>query len=120
MHILLQYEDGSLATVAYLSNGSRAYSSERIEVTADNKLGALTDFKQLECAQGLGVRRSRLWLSSDKGHPRQIREFLAALRSGGGQPIDTASYFSSAAVAIAAAMQPRRRADDVDTILGGG
>ncbi|HTT07461.1 MAG TPA: bi-domain-containing oxidoreductase [Gammaproteobacteria bacterium] len=101
VHIELRFEDGSLALVRYLSNGSRAYTSERVEVFCDNRTAVLTDFRLLELAQGARVHRQRRWLRADKGHAMQIAAFLAALR--GGEPVASDSYLASSRVTIEAA-----------------
>ncbi len=104
VHITLSFADGSIATVAYLSNGSKAYSRERVEVYCDNKTAVLTDFRTLELAQGMRVKRSRLWFSRDKGHPGQIAHFLEAVAGKDTQTIDTDGYFASSLSTIRAAM----------------
>ncbi len=38
VHSTLSYPDGSLAHIAYLSNGSKAFTSERVEVFCDNRV----------------------------------------------------------------------------------
>lgn len=102
-HITLSYADGSLATIAYLSNGSKAYNIERIELSCDNRLATITDYQEAELAQGMSVKRRRLRFGSDKGHAGQIAAFLAAAR--GEAQLDAASYIASSRVAIEAAMQ---------------
>jgi predicted dehydrogenase len=106
VHITLTYADGSLAHVAYLSNGSKAWDAEHAEVFCDNKVAALTDFRRLDMARGMGIKRKRLWIGSDKGHAGQIAAFLAAIGDRG-PAIDCISYLDSSAAAIAAADQLR-------------
>ncbi len=101
VHIELRFEDGSLAVIRYLSNGSRAYASERAEVFCDNRTAVLTDFRLLELAQDSRMRRQRRWLGADKGHAAQIAAFFAALR--GGESVVTESYLASSRAAIEAA-----------------
>jgi predicted dehydrogenase len=101
VQISLSYADGSIAVVAYLSNGCKAYDNERVEIFCDNKTAALTDYKKLEMASGLSVAGSRRWITSDKGHGAQIDALLEAIRGDG--VIDSASYFDSSRIAIDAA-----------------
>jgi predicted dehydrogenase/threonine dehydrogenase-like Zn-dependent dehydrogenase len=113
--ITLRYGDGSLATVAYLSNGSKSFPAEQVEIYGDNKTGAITDYRTLQIASGTNVAKSRLWLKGDKGHRAQIDAFLAAARGpasgqGGGQAageIDMAGYFASSRATLEAARQVR-------------
>ena len=102
-HISLTYADGSLAHIAYVSNGCKAYSNERVEMFCDGKTATLTDFDRLELASGLRTRRSRAWLGRDKGHAAEIADFLLAARGRRPQPLDIGSYFASSRIAIEAA-----------------
>jgi len=102
-HIVLTYGDGSVATIAYLSNGSKAWSTEWIEVFCDGRAASLQDFKKLSWSQGLRVRNKRLWIKSDKGHAGQIRAFLGAIRGGELQQVPSQSHIDSSRIAIDAA-----------------
>jgi len=104
VHIMLQYSDGSLAHIAYLSNGSKAYTAERVEIFCDNKVASLRDYRKLEMTQGLSVKTKRLWVQSDKGHAGQISAFLDAV-SGSGKSLDVRSYLDSSRVAIEVALK---------------
>lgn len=83
VHINLTFADGSVATVAYLSNGSSRYARERIEVFADNATGVIEDFGTLTLARGSGRRASsRLWFKASKGHRELVEVFLEAVAAG--------------------------------------
>jgi predicted dehydrogenase/threonine dehydrogenase-like Zn-dependent dehydrogenase len=103
VHITVQYSDGSLAHIAYLSNGSKAYTAERIEVFCDNQVATIRDYRKLEITRGLSLRTKRLWFRSDKGHAGQISAFFEAIKQNG-QPLNMHSYFSSSRAAINAAL----------------
>ena len=103
MYITLVYPDGSLAHIAYLSNGSKAYTAERAEIFCDNRVATLRDFRILEMTRGLSVKTERLWMQSDKGHAGQINAYLNAV-SGRGQALDIQSYIESSRAAIKAAL----------------
>lgn len=104
-HITLTYGDGSVATVAYLSNGSKAWSSEWVEVFCDGRSASLRDFKKLAVSRGLTVRNRRLWMKSDKGHAGQITAFLAAVRGGQPELVPSQAHIDSSRIAIDAALQ---------------
>ncbi len=107
-HLRLRFVDGSVATIAYLSNGSTAFPAERVEVDADNRSGVLEDWRRLALSSGWRVRRSRLWLRSDKGHAGQLRAFLAAVRGEAG--VDTAGYLHSSRAVLELAARVRSAA----------
>jgi predicted dehydrogenase/threonine dehydrogenase-like Zn-dependent dehydrogenase len=95
VHISLRFSDGSIATISYLSNGSIAYSREKIEVHCDNKTADLTDFKQLDLADGKNIRRSKNWVSADYGHKKQTETFIQAIIKNDATSIDTKGYLES-------------------------
>ncbi len=94
VHITLKYTDGSLAHVAYLSNGNKAYNAERTEILCDNQIAVLTDFKKLEVTRGISIKTERLRLGNGKGHKEQLSYFINAI-AGKGASIDINSYFDS-------------------------
>lgn len=102
VHITLKFSDGSLATIAYLSNGSTAYSRERIEVNCDNKTAVLTDFKRLALADGKSVKRFSNWIAADFGHQAQSKAFLRAVLDNSPTLIDTKGYLESSCTTILA------------------
>ena len=79
--ILLKYENGSTGVVNYFSNGSKAYSKERVEVFSQGRVLVLDNFKKLE---GFGFKGfTSLKTSQDKGHEEQFRQLLTQLAQGG-------------------------------------
>jgi predicted dehydrogenase/threonine dehydrogenase-like Zn-dependent dehydrogenase len=98
VHVTLGFADGSLATVMYLSNGSKAFPGEVIEVACENRSARLVDFRRLESGQGLRRRTQRLWHGSAKGIDAQIDAFLASVK--GKEKIDRAGYLESSALVI--------------------
>jgi predicted dehydrogenase/threonine dehydrogenase-like Zn-dependent dehydrogenase len=93
----LEFEDGSLGTIAYLANGDRSYPKERVEAFGRGRVAVLDDFRTLEFAGGGRRRTSRAWLRQDKGHRGIWEAFAAAVRSGGPPPI---SYEELAGVSL--------------------
>jgi predicted dehydrogenase/threonine dehydrogenase-like Zn-dependent dehydrogenase len=81
----LTFQDGSIATISYLSNGDRAVPKEQFEVFCEGKVGRITDFCTLELARGGKTRRTRS--GQDKGHQREIELTVDAMRRGGHSPI---------------------------------
>jgi predicted dehydrogenase len=109
VHMRIGYADGSVATIAYLSNGSKAFPAEQAEVFCDNKSALLTDYRSLQLGEGLRRRSVRLWRGADRGHAAQIAAFLAAIR-GKGEPIDTRSQIVSSRLTLALASLAGRSA----------
>jgi predicted dehydrogenase/threonine dehydrogenase-like Zn-dependent dehydrogenase len=101
----LTFEDGSIGTVHYFANGSRAFAKERLEVFADGRVFQLDNFRKLKVFGARGVppmRPPRLW-RQDKGHRACAAAFLDALRTGGPSPIPFDQIVEVSRVAIALA-----------------
>lgn len=79
--ILLQYENGSTGVINYFSNGSKAYSKERIEIYAQERTLITDNFRITE---GFGFNGfSKLKTSIDKGHAAQFKLLVDRVKSGG-------------------------------------
>lgn len=80
--ILLKFRNGSNAVVNYFSNGSKAYSKERIEVYSRERTWITDNFRT---TKAFGVRRFKnLKTKIDKGHKAQFNEYISRIQKGGG------------------------------------
>jgi len=69
--ITLKYEDGSLATIEYVSMGNRSLAKEYMEIHFDEKSVLLDDYRQL---RSFGFRIKPISTrTSDKGHLDELR-----------------------------------------------
>ena len=84
--IHIRYKNGSLGVINYFSNGSKAYSKERVEVYFGGKTLILDNFRQLEGfdTKGFSSMKGKL----DKGHEEMFRQ-VVALNEKGGAPLFT-------------------------------
>lgn len=79
--ILLQYENGSTGVINYFSNGSKAYSKERVEVYSQERTLIMDNFRKTE---GFGFKGfSKLKTSLDKGHKNQFHSLINRIQNGG-------------------------------------
>ena len=88
----LRFADGSIGTVHYFANGSKAFPKERLEVFAAGKVLQLDNYRKLK-AWGIPGFRTRRLLSQDKGQEACCAAFLKAIETGGSPPIPTAEIF---------------------------
>lgn len=102
--VSLQFADGSVATVSYLSNGNRRFPTETVEALCGGQQARLVDFRSLETPGRLWRHRQVSRLTVDKGHRRQLETFFDAVRSGNAA-FDVEDYFSSSRLAIAVAQR---------------
>lgn len=105
--ITLNFGNGSVGTVHYLGNGSKAFPKERLEVFAAGRVLQLGDFKTLQAWSWPGFRKMNL-RRQDKGHAATISAFVSALASGGAAPIPFEELVEVSRVSIAAAELARQ------------
>jgi predicted dehydrogenase/threonine dehydrogenase-like Zn-dependent dehydrogenase len=103
--ISLKYEDGSLATIEYISMGSRSMAKEYMEIHFDEKSIIMDDYRLLKSfgfrMNGLSSRRSR------KGHLDELtilHEYLTNKKSG--VPIELWDIFQTTQTTIALSEKP--------------
>ena len=79
--ILLKYENGTNAVINYFSNGSKAYSKERLEVFSQERTLIMDNWRKLK---GFGFKGfSKSSTKQDKGHYNQFNELIASQKTGG-------------------------------------
>lgn len=79
--IHLTFQDGSLGTIHYFSNGAKQFPKERLEVFCDNKILQLDNFKRLRGFGWKTFRKQNVW-SQDKGQHACVQAFLTAIETG--------------------------------------
>jgi predicted dehydrogenase/threonine dehydrogenase-like Zn-dependent dehydrogenase len=102
--ITLRFVDGSIGTVHYFANGSKAFPKERLEVFATGGVLQLDNFRNLRSFGWKGVKDQRL-TRQDKGQKACAAAFVDAVRQGGPPPIPMEQILEVAAVSIALAQQ---------------
>ena len=98
--IILNFENGSQATINYFSNGSKAYSKERMEVFSQGRVLVLNNFRRLEGFGFKGFRKMKL-SRQDKGHNEQFRLFVKSLECGGSSIISFNEIINSTQATLA-------------------
>ena len=84
--VTLRFADGSLGTLLYLTNGSKAYPKERLEVFAAGRVLQLDNFRRLTGFGWPGFSKMNLW-RQDKGQTACAQAFIDAVRRGSPSPI---------------------------------
>ncbi len=102
VHVVVDLEDGSSASIAYAASGDRVVGKERCEVFAGGGTAVLDDFRTAEIARGGRVRKHRSRLRQDKGHDAEWAAVAAGLREG--RPsVPTQSVLATTLATLAAA-----------------
>lgn len=84
--ISLRFADGSIGTVHYFANGSKAFPKERLEVFAAGRVLQLDNFRKLAGYGWSGFKKMNLW-RQDKGQRACAAAFVRATEQGGPAPI---------------------------------
>lgn len=97
--ISLTFEDGSMGSIHYFSNGGKSFPKERIEVFCDNGVLQLDNFKKLRGFGWKGFSKMNLW-SQNKGQENCVDAFMESVRKGRKNPIPHDEIFEVARVSV--------------------
>ncbi|WP_136482665.1 bi-domain-containing oxidoreductase [Cognatitamlana onchidii] len=97
--ILLKYENGSNAVINYFSNGSKAYSKERVEVYSQERTLIMDNWRRLKTYGFKGANASS---KQDKGHYNQFKELIMSQKNGSSPIIAFAAIVNTTKASFAA------------------
>lgn len=95
----LGFEDGSVGTIHYFANGSKAFPKERLEVFASGGILQLDNFRKLRGFGWPSFRKMNLW-RQDKGQKACAQAFVDAVSGGIPSPIGLDEILEVSRVAI--------------------
>lgn len=84
--IQLIFADGSIGSIHYFANGSKAFPKERLEVFAAGRVLQLDNYRKLTGFGWPGFKKMNLW-RQDKGQKACAKAFVDALEGRGSVPI---------------------------------
>lgn len=96
----LRFADGSIGTVHYFANGSKAVPKERLEVFAAGRVLQLDNFRRLRGHGWPGFRGMRA-ARQDKGQRNCAAAFVQAVQQGGEAPIGFDELMEVSRVSVA-------------------
>ncbi len=79
--ITMKHQDGSISTIIYTSQGTRAYSRELIEIYIAENAISIYNFKKMIHTYKLKKKTRRLF-SSDRGYELVLKGFVLSIRQG--------------------------------------
>jgi predicted dehydrogenase len=97
--IQLSFADGSVGTVHYFANGSKAFPKERLEVFAAGRVLQLDNYRKLTGFGWPGFTKMNLW-RQDKGQKACAAAFVQAVAKGASSPIPFEEIIEVARVSI--------------------
>jgi predicted dehydrogenase/threonine dehydrogenase-like Zn-dependent dehydrogenase len=94
LSISLNYENGSVGTIHYFSNGDKSLPKERVEIFGNGVTAVLDDFKKLTI-HSKGRTKDHKLLNQDKGQKVEVQQFIQSILNGSGNPITFNEIFST-------------------------
>jgi predicted dehydrogenase/threonine dehydrogenase-like Zn-dependent dehydrogenase len=98
---ILNFADGSLATISYLTEGDPRVPKERIEIFGEGKVASFENFSQFTLWQS-GRSTTRRARTLDKGQDAELDAFILSLKRGGRMPISVRSLVTTTSATLAA------------------
>ncbi len=98
---VVNYDDGSVGNLLYLTQGSAKVPKEFLEVFGAGKTAQLNNFESAVLFDG--VKRRRVGGSVNKGQREELEAFGKAVRAGTEMPISIQSLLDTTLVTLAAA-----------------
>ena len=81
VNIQLSFEDGSIGTINYFSNGHKSIPKERLEIFTGGRGLMLDNFRKLRGWGWPGFTKMNLW-RQDKGHTAEMNALVDAIANG--------------------------------------
>lgn len=115
LSVSLRFENGSIGTIHYFANGSKALAKERVEVFQGGTTQILDDFCRLETFNARGGRQIRK-NKQNKGQKEMLAALFDALAKGGAGPIPVRDALRGtlACFAIFESLKTRREVEICD------
>lgn len=110
-----RYADGSVATIAYLTQGDTRYPKEVLEAFAGGRVARLHNYQRSEIWRR-GKCRSKRSFAIDKGQKDELAAFVEAVKTGADMPVSLDSLVATTAATFAtvrsvASQRPERVGD---------
>jgi predicted dehydrogenase len=97
--ITLNFVDGSIGTIHYLSSGHKSFPKERLEIFCAGRVLQLDNFRKLRAFGWPGFKKMNLW-KQDKGQDACVAATVAALKKGEVAPISFGELVEIAKVSV--------------------
>lgn len=102
----LRFADGSIGTVHYFANGSKAFPKERLDVFASGRVLQLDNFRKMTGYGWPGFSKLNLW-RQDKGQRNCVQAFVDAVQGKGTSPIPLSEVLEVSRLSIEIAKAAR-------------
>ena len=86
VNISLKFENGSIGTILYISNGCKSLSKEYFEMNTYGSSVVIDDFKVMKSYAKGKVKKTKLF-NQNKGQREMVEAFISGIESSGQSPI---------------------------------
>jgi predicted dehydrogenase len=97
----LRFENGSTATISYLTTGNPRFPKETLDISGGGRSARLDNFVQATVWTGRQRDRTKARGRQDKGQREQLVQFVQACRTGAPMPIAIESLAATTSATIA-------------------
>jgi len=101
LHVVLRYDNGSVASIDYLTQGHPRFPKETLEMSADGRSARLDNFTKSTIWTGRRSSSTRSRGRVDKGQTGLLAAFLEAVRTGEPMPVSLASLVTTTGATLA-------------------
>jgi len=98
--VSLKYENGSIGSVQYFSNGDKGLAKERVEVYGNGVTAILDDFKSLTIHSN-GKKKNEKLINQNKGQKEEVSLFIESILKGHENAIPYDELYSTSLVTFA-------------------
>jgi polar amino acid transport system substrate-binding protein len=108
LSVNLTFENGSIASISYFSNGNTKVRKEYLEVFCNGEIAIVDDFKKMKIYNEKVTKYNLK--NQDKGHSEEIKQFFHSITQGKPSPINFDDIYLStlATLKIVESIQQRR------------
>ena len=99
VNITLKFEDGSIGTIHYYSNGYRSFPKERLEIFVQGRIIQLDNFRKLKAFGWPGFNKMNLW-RQNKGQKACVKTFVKSIQEKEVSPISIEEIFEVSKISI--------------------
>jgi len=101
LHVAVRYDNGSLATIDYVTHGNPRFPKETFEASGARRSARLDNFVKATVWTGRHHRTRRSFGSVDKGQAAQVAAFIDAVGSAAPMPIPLGSLTATTSATLA-------------------
>ncbi len=99
--VIVRFDDESLATVTYATNGHSRFPKETFEAFGGGRAARLDNFRRATVWRGRKQQTRRVLGGVDKGQRHLLSAFVGALRTGGPMPVPLESLLATTRATLA-------------------